>query len=106
MGDVKKFGCNGVQELLDYAPCCVEYNGKTFCLNIYKSTHGYIVEYSIIEEVMHVDLQGVKFTKKTNLFDTYRRDEKLFDAVSSMLTLLLDNKSELRFIPRIHPFNS
>lgn len=101
----KSFGCSDIQQLLDYAPCCVEYENKTYCLNIYKSTNGYIAEYSIIEEVIHVDMQGIKFTKKQNLFDTYRRNRSLFKALTLLLELLHDNRNSLRFIPRIHPFN-
>lgn len=100
------FGCKDLQEILKFAPIAVEFNDKTYCLHFYKSTQGFIAEYSFIEERMHVDLQGVKFLYRENLFDTYRRDKELYDCVCKLLFLLAENKDKLKFIPRIHPFNA
>lgn len=94
-----------LEELLDYLPPCVDHGDKTFCLHFFKGTNGYIVEYSHTEEKIHVDLHGIKFTVRTNLFDTFRSDKSLKKAIISFLTLLIDNKDKLRFIPRIHPLN-
>ena len=94
-----------LKELLDFAPSWVEYGEEIFSLNIFKGNHGYIAQYSITKENIHVDLQGIKFTRKINLFDTYRSDYDLSKVLISLLQLLLDNKDKLKFGPRTHPFN-
>lgn len=95
-----------LEELLDYMPPCVGQEDKTYCLHFFKGTSGFIVEYSHVEENIHVDLDGIKFTRKTTLFDTFRMDKSLSKAIISFLTLLIDNKDKLRFFPRIHPLNN
>jgi hypothetical protein len=100
------FDCKDLQEILDFAPIVVEQGDKSFYLQIFKSSHGYIAQYSFTEDKIHVDLQGLKFYKTNNLFDTYRRADDLYEAMSGLLKLLFANKNELKFIPRLHQFNT
>lgn len=102
---IPDFGCKDLQSLLDFAPICVEDRDELFSLHFYKASQGYIAEYSFITERVHVDLQGVKFLYRKNLFDTFREGKTLYDTLLKLLILLHENREGLSFIPRIHPFN-
>lgn len=92
-----------LKELFDLLPSAVEYGGKQYDLTISRGKR-WNISYMKVDETINVSIDEVKFTKKFYLFDTFRSDESIENAIKSMLTLLHENKELLSFIPRIHPF--
>lgn len=95
----------GLVELLDLLPSAVEYKDKQYDCHISLGKR-WSVDYSCRVDEISVGGDGVSFYKMKYLFDTFRSDNKLKNALVSMLWMLYCNRSDLMFIPRIHPFQT
>lgn len=97
-----------LQELLDFAPVRVIHDDNEYFLRITKqSSNGrYSVDYGFTDDTMTVDKGGdISFQRRRCLFNAFRTDKLLYVALSHMLDLLYNERENLSFIPRIHPFN-
>lgn len=96
-----------LQELLDFAPVAVRYRGDDYFLRITKhSSHGtYAVDYGFEDDTMRIEDGDISFRRRKCLFNTFRSDKLLYVALSHMLDLIYNERENLSFIPRIHPFN-
>jgi hypothetical protein len=96
-----------LQELLDYAPVGVVHEDKEYFLRITKhSSNGkYAVDYGYTDTEMRVEDGDISFQRRKCLFNTFRSDKLLYVALSHMLDLIYNERENLSFYPRIHPFN-
>jgi hypothetical protein len=97
-----------LQQLLDFAPVGVRNGGNDYFIRITKhSSNGkYTVDYGFTDDTMRVEDGDISFQRRRCLFNTFRSDKLLYVALSHMLDLLYNERENLSFIPRIHPFNN